>query len=368
MTEQTCAACPPSKVTWQRIVLGIGVIIACYFLLKELGLLSFSPQTGEIQSLGAIFAIGLVAAMSSCSAVVTGVVAAVSTTKIPLSAHFYFNFGRVFGFAGFGALIGLLGQVFKLSTTLNGFMVLAIAVLMMTLGAKLMNIWPESLWYPRLPNWLATHFSWLTDLSKAHVPFILGAATFFLPCGFTQSVQLLALASGNPLQASIITTVFALGTVPSLFGIGLATSFTSGVMLKRLQYGIGVLVVALGVANVTNGAALLGFSPNMWFARAASANSPTLVNGAQLVQMEASVFGYSPDVIEVVEDTPVRWEIYGGEELGCASTLVVPGLGIQETLNKGFNEFLFTPSKPGSYSFSCSMGMVRGTLIVHPQS
>ncbi|MEI7901937.1 MAG: sulfite exporter TauE/SafE family protein [bacterium] len=33
---------------------------------------------------------------------------------------------------------------------------------------------------------------------------LLGAASFFLPCGFTQAVQIYALSTGNPLTAGMI--------------------------------------------------------------------------------------------------------------------------------------------------------------------
>ena len=47
----------------------------------------------------------------------------------------------------------------------------------------------------------------------------LGVATFFLPCGFTQAVQVYALSTGSPLTAGAIMAVFAIGTAPGLLAL-----------------------------------------------------------------------------------------------------------------------------------------------------
>ena len=48
---------------------------------------------------------------------------------------------------------------------------------------------------------------------------VLGVATFFLPCGFTQAVQVYALSTGSPLTAGAIMAVFAIGTAPGLLAL-----------------------------------------------------------------------------------------------------------------------------------------------------
>jgi sulfite exporter TauE/SafE len=54
--------------------------------------------------------------------------------------------------------------------------------------------------------------------------FVLGASTFFLPCGFTQAMQLYAMSSGNVFSGALIMGVFAVGTTPGLLSIGGLTS------------------------------------------------------------------------------------------------------------------------------------------------
>ena len=369
MQTQSCeVTATPTKLTWQRLLLGLGAVVATYWLLQVSGILTFSPQVAGATNLGAVFVVGLVAALSSCTAMVTGVVAAVSATQVTARAHAFFNLGRLFGFAGFGAVIGLLGQVLRLSIFANGLMVLAIALFMITLGAHLMRLLPRGVWYFSPPARLTQAIASLSTSRHPAVPLILGALTFFLPCGFTQSMQLYALSTGSPWQAAIIMTVFALGTLPSFVGIGLLTSSVKGVTKRRLNYLVGAMVIALGVANLQNGATLLGWAGFTPHTQRVSAASVLLPDGSQRVEMEITGQGYSPKTIEVIEDIPVTWEIYGTEQLGCANTLVAPTFNITTAIEPGFNQVHFTPTEPGTYVFSCSMGMVRGTMIVREKS
>lgn len=370
------AAVPLDGVAWSRLGGAVALVAVLYVLAQQTGILTFSPEVSDAAGLGAIFVIGLIAAFSSCTAVVGGLIAAFSarhaerhaqasfTTK--MAPHIVFNLGRIAGFAAFGALIGLLGQAIALSPQANGVLVVVIATLMIGLGIQLMDVLPPSIAI-RPPKWLAHRIHALSESDKPWVPSVLGALTFFLPCGFTQSVQLFAMTTGSPSAGALTMLVFALGTAPALLGIGAVTSSTKGASLKRMTRFVGAFVIVLGISNVSNGATLMGFTGFSNPPVVAATQQPSLVEGKQLVQMEVSRWGYSPDVIEVVEDVPVRWEIYGEEVLGCASTLVVPQLGLSTNIRKGLNVLEFIPKKPGQYVYSCSMGMYSGTLIVLAQ-
>ena len=151
--------------------------------------------------------------------------------------HVLFNVGRVVGFAVFGALIGLLGSALQLSTTANGVLTVIIALFMIVLGLQLMGLIPAGLVQPpkRLSHWVHD----LAERGHAWVPAVLGAATFFLPCGFTQSMQLFAMSTGSPVQGALTMTVFALGTLPALLGIGyVGPSFWLDRRIKRRQVAI----------------------------------------------------------------------------------------------------------------------------------
>ncbi|MBI5370317.1 sulfite exporter TauE/SafE family protein [Candidatus Uhrbacteria bacterium] len=361
-----------------RIGGALVLILAVYVIFKWMGLSTFSPQAESAGGLFAIFAIGLVASVSSCTAVVIGLLAAVSSAKAKeqahvsskdrLRPHFLFNIGRIVGFAVFGALIGLIGSAFQLSTTLNGLFVIVIALVMMSLGLHLLDVVPSHFARLAPPKWLSHRIHALQDSKHPAVPFVLGALTFFLPCGFTQSMQLYALSLGNPLQAALVMAVFALGTAPALLSVGILTSVAKGKTLQRVMRVAGAVVVVLGLTNMQNGAALFGMNFSPKHTSAASPSATLLQGGQQYIQMEVtSRSTYEPDTLEVIEGVPVEWQVYGSKSMGCASTLVQRDFGVQTRLQPGINTIRFTPNKVGNFLFSCSMGMVRGTLIVKPR-
>jgi uncharacterized protein len=362
----------PAPFSWDRVILAGALVFAAWLVLTRTGILNYAPTDAQGKGLFAVFGVGLVAAFSSCTAVVSGLLVAISSRAAALHQrasfvtkmrpHVAFNIGRILGFVGFGALVGAIGSALELSTTMNGVLVLIIALLMIGIGIDLLNVLPSGLAI-RPPKWLSHRIHAMVESESPFAPAVLGAATFFLPCGFTQSMQLYALSTGSPAQAAMIMGVFAFGTLPALLGLGAATSAMRGVALKKMTYAVGVLVVALGFSNVSNAATLLGFSG---FSTPSGASDVTiaLIDGKQIVPMEVTAFGYAPNVITVRKGIPVDWQIFGGDQLGCASTLVLNAFNVQSAIHPGENQVAFTPTKTGTFPFSCSMGMVRGTMVV----
>jgi len=90
-------------------------------------------------------------------------------------------------------------------------------------------------------------------------PALIGIGTFFLPCGFTQSMQLYALSTGNFAQGSLTMFFFALGTLPMLallsFGsLNIAHKPWKGIFFKTA----GIIVIALALLNFSNALATVG--------------------------------------------------------------------------------------------------------------
>ncbi len=356
---------------WKRLLLVLGAVVAAYLLGERLGLFRFSPAVGEGTGLLAVLFIGVVAAFSSCTAVVGGLVAAMSAAaaaRLPnasflerMRPHLSFNAGRLAGFAGFGALTGLLGRAVALTPFANGIFLLLVALLMLGIAARLLDLAPRS-FALKPPAWLADRIRALHASEHPLMPAAFGALTFFLPCGFTQSVQLYALSLGDPAAAAATMAVFALGTLPALLGVGAVFSAARGLALGRVTRVVGVAVALLALANAHNGLALLGVA----FPAPGGEGAALSVreNGAQAVRMAVTPYGtYEPSVLRVRADEPARWEIDGARQMGCADTLVVPALGLDVTLSPGLNVVDLPPLSPGRYAFSCGMGMVRGTLI-----
>ncbi|PIQ67883.1 hypothetical protein CO173_00290 [Candidatus Uhrbacteria bacterium CG_4_9_14_3_um_filter_41_35] len=367
-----------SASVFKRIGASLVVIVGLYIVLKQIGVLNFSPETEGISSYGSIFMIGLVAAFSSCSAVVAGLIVAVSTkankSKVVLKRaekmlpHLLFHAGRLLGFAGFGAMVGFIGQAFTLNPSLNAVLVIVLALFMIMIGVNLLGVLPRGLRVITPPKWLAHKIHNLVHSERKAVPVTLGALTFFLPCGFTQSMQLFALSTGDPRLASLVMLTFALGTAPVLLGLSYGATSVKGQSLKRFTQMAGAFVVVLGISNITNGATLLGFSGLQFVDAKQVITGNQIIEGEQVIKMAVTSRGtYEPDFLTVTEGIPVRWEIEGADFMGCADSLILRAFGVNVNLETGKNIVNFTPTKTGRYTFSCSMGMVRGTMNVISQ-
>ena len=75
--------------------------------------------------------------------------------------------------------------------------------------------------------------------------------------------------------------------------------------------------------------------------------------------------GYEPDVIVVERGRPVRLDFYRDETASCSDTVVLGDFGIARPLPAfKTTPVEFTPDKPGEFTFTCGMNMLRGKLIV----
>jgi plastocyanin domain-containing protein len=75
--------------------------------------------------------------------------------------------------------------------------------------------------------------------------------------------------------------------------------------------------------------------------------------------------GYSPDVIVVRKDKPVRLSFYRDETNSCSEQVIFGDFGIARDLPAyKTTEVEFTPDRTGEFTFTCGMNMLRGKLIV----
>ncbi|WP_431951438.1 heavy metal translocating P-type ATPase [Actinacidiphila sp. bgisy167] len=91
-----------------------------------------------------------------------------------------------------------------------------------------------------------------------------------------------------------------------------------------------------------------------------------LEDGVQRVEVTVRG-GYSPDVIRVRQGTPVEI-VFDRQESGeCTSRVVFPDFKIGAGLPAHTRTAVrFDPDQAGSYSFTCGMHMIHGTLLVEP--
>lgn len=363
---------------WMEIAGVVIVTIALYNILSALDIVDLAPSTAGALTLGGVFLIGLVAGSSSCLAVTGGLLLSIAAKYH--DAHrsesawekfrplLHFNLGRLGGYFLFGGIVGLLGRTLIISPRMTGLMNIVISMIMVYLGLSILHIIPKGSCPIRLPKGLTRSIAGLTGSRHPVATAGIGALTFFLPCGFTQSLQLVALASGSFQTGALTMFIFAAGTLPSLLGLSALSSTAHGVVSRLFLRFSGAFVLLLALFNLNSGFLLVGIDVPRTLAAVFGVSSvipgaPSVQNGVQEIAMSITPKGYQPQNLTVRAGLPVRWTIDGTQSQGCTSVLVVPSLNITKMIARGINVIEFTaPAKPGPIAFSCSMGMVNGTI------
>jgi uncharacterized protein len=377
--EQAAAArpeCVPANASnstsWLRHyaeIVGISVVVAgAYLLLRRLDLLQGGMAVTDHLTYGLVFLIGLAASVSTCMAVTGGLVLAVAAKYEAVNAalapaekfrlHLCFNAGRLIGYAVLGGAIGALGSALAFSAAVNGALMLLASAVMVVIGLQLIGLLPSfglarivpAAWLERLRS--------LSASQSAPAAFLLGASTFFFPCGFTQALQLYVLAQASAATGALTMLVFALGTLPALLSLSAVTSFARGAMQRYVLKFAGALLILLSLVNIQYGLLLTGLetSPSQQTAKVERA---PIIGGVQVVSMKIVGLEYSPNRFSVQQGIPVSWRIDASEADGCGAVLIVPRLGIRRLLATGATNIIsFTPAQSGDIEFNCGMGMM----------
>ncbi|MEI6835922.1 MAG: sulfite exporter TauE/SafE family protein [Candidatus Falkowbacteria bacterium] len=374
-----------NKTEYVNLGIAFLIVIGLLLILKALGLTNINVGSDmSSPSFGLVVVIGLVAGFSTCMALVGGLSLGLSTkfaeahpestSAQKFIPHLYFVAGRILSYAFLGGLLGALGTIFRFSTLANGILTLIIGVVMLIMGLQLINI------FPRLNNFKFTlpkgiakalGFGQKKETYSHTQAMIIGGLTFFLPCGFTQAMQLYAVSTGNFWSGALVMGLFALGTAPGLLSIGGLTSLVKGKFKERFFQVAGVAVIFFALFNLNNGYTLASLSLESFGANNTSSENTvsdpnvTLENGVQVVHMAETGNGYTPNSFSIKKGVPVKWVIDAKEPYSCASSIMMPALNISKNLVAGENIIEFIPDSVGKLSFSCSMGMYTGVFNVY---
>ncbi len=239
--------------------------LALFVLLQKMGIVNL-VNSGSV-TYGTAFVIGIVASLSTCMAVVGGLLLSMSATFAKegdkVKPQLMFHGGRIVSFFILGGVIGALGSAFTLSTPVSFILGIIIGVVMLILGLNLLDVfdWAKKL-QPSMPKFIARHVHGVSNLNHMLTPLLVGIATFFLPCGFTQSMQIYTLTTGSFLKGGFTMLAFALGTLPVLALI----SFSSFSIKNNSKAGIffktaGLVVIMFALFNIINSLVIVGVIP-----------------------------------------------------------------------------------------------------------
>ncbi|GHU71122.1 hypothetical protein FACS1894184_17510 [Clostridia bacterium] len=371
------------------------IIAALYMLLQHFGILNrLVPSQLAEGGMGysMLFVVGLLTSVH-CIAMCGGINLSQSIRQNSAAAKPFdaflptvlYNVGRVISYTAVGFILGLVGMLFGggggagLPVAAQGILKLIAGVFMIIMGVNMLGLFPAlRKFQPRLP----AVFTRKANAGKAGKgPLIVGLLNGLMPCGPLQSMQILALASGNPIAGGMSMLMFSLGTVPLMLGLGTIVSALGKRFTHKVMTAGAVLVVVLGLAMLSQGGGLLnlniqlpgsavrnnnnGVTQGINKGGAAAENIVTIVEGTQVLNSVLRPGAY-PN-ITVKAGMPVKWTINApdGSINGCNNRLNIYEYGI---MNYGFqygdNVIEFTPDKAGRFQYTCWMGMIRGTITV----
>lgn len=357
------------------LVNAAAILFFLFILAQMIGFSEIASNFNQ-KSIAMAVVVGLVAGVSSCMALVGGLVLALSARHAELHPeatrmqkfrpHLFFNLGRALGFAVLGGFIGLVGAALQPSIKTMGILTIIVGGVMILLGLKLIEVFPVLQRVNiTMPKSIA-RFLGIGQEAKEYShkgAFIGGALTFFLPCGFTQAMQLFAISTGSFVQGALIMSLFALGTAPGLLGIGGLSSAFKGSKAKLFFATAGLAVIMLGIFNISNASRIVFPSNDAVTETATGSNDSVQVINA----IYRSGVDISPKEFTVKAGQPVKFLVDVKDQgSGCMSTIMIPGLYNKPLFLEQGNQLSmeFTPTKKGSYPITCAMGVKRGVLTV----
>ena len=133
-------------VIWQAIPIGLAFLVL-FFILQKSGILNLG--IGGTATPATSFIIGLIASVSSCLAIVGGLVLSLSATvsqdNVSDKKNFIlFHIGRLVSFAILGGVLGLIGNAIGISFTFTAILGITASAVMILLGLNLVGIFAKN--------------------------------------------------------------------------------------------------------------------------------------------------------------------------------------------------------------------------------
>lgn len=383
------------KAIWNTIQ-ELLVIIVLFLLLQYFGILNYLAPSSLADSgmgYGMLFIIGLITSVH-CIAMCGGINLSQTLhkgkqdiSKVMFKNALAYNIGRVVSYTVIGGILGAIGSLtgiggnLQTSTFLQGILKLLAGIIMVIMGVNMLGLFPVvrklKFRIPFLGKKIVSKVRrtlWGKKISaKGRMPFVVGLCNGFMPCGPLQSMQIIALASGNAFAGALSMFCFSLGTVPLMLGFGTFISMLGKRFTRQILRVGGILVVVMGLSMMSQGNALAGFE-NVFTtgtdgqilnaAKAGNTDIAVEKDGTQYVSSTLQSGKY-PD-ITVKAGEPVEWTIKASKEdiNGCNYKAVLQDFGVEQVFEEGENVIEFTPTETGTYTYSCWMGMITGTVHV----
>jgi sulfite exporter TauE/SafE len=277
-----------------------------------------------------------------------------------------------------GFLLGLVGQMFQLSPVSRAILQVGIGIFMLGSALRMLDVHPFFRYFAiEAPPFLRRKIRKVAaknDGASLATPLFLGLITVLIPCGVTQAMMAVALATGNPVEGAALMFAFTLGTSPVFFAVTYFASHLGKKLEKSFTRVAAIVILVLAIITIDSGLTLAGspvsFSrlagnilPGTGQALMMSSGEP--VGDGTVVTVNVKNNGYEPQVIHAKAGVPVTLRMVSKNVKSCSLAIIIPALDIFEILDPtGVREISLPPQTAGTrLQYSCSMGMYSGTIV-----
>lgn len=352
------------KSNKEMIALSTLLVVLAYLLVERV-IPDFNVMLTSNQKIGylLLFIVGLTTSfhcVSMCGGIALSQLQA-TFSKHQMRRHLDYNLGRVLSYSLLGGVVGALGSFITTDIGILKGLPIFLGALMVLMGLNKVGF------LTRKPVLMSGKLNLILGRFKAkigsHGSFVMGLLNGFMPCGPLQLMQLYALGTGSFMVGALSMFFFSLGTVPLMLGLGVFLSKMS-VYSRTLVHKIGgALIIILGLNMTISGMATVGVNFNFSFDQTPRIEAE-VVDGIQLVEFDLERRRYEDIVVKVGMPVKLIINANQGTLNGCNKTLLLNEFGIREDLTIGQNEISFIPSKNGTFTYSCWMGMIRNSIKV----
>ncbi len=298
--------------------------------------------------------------------------------------HFAYQGAKILSYVLVGLLLGTLGSLFDIGG-LRGWVTVFAGVFMVLLGVQMTGAFPvlNKLTF-KPPRVLVSAIGTLrkkavADEAAGHVsiatPITFGLLTGLLPCGPLQTAQIAAAGAGSPIDGALAMLGFGLGTAPLMLGFGAVSGMLSNTFKKRMMVVAAILIALLGLVMLNRGLSIVGSPVTAQTIKQAVVGSPVAptdttgftpgADGVVEIPLVIENTRFVPQTVAIPADTPVRLIVDRREDGACSDQIAMPQIGILQDLAPNATTIVEIPAtKAGSYTLTCGMGMMSGTLQV----
>lgn len=358
------------RFNFDRLLKSVIIVGMLAFIFYKLDIAQYLPSVGNNLSLGVALLMWIIASVSTCLAIVWSIVIGFSEygdtqtwTRHHIKTQLAFHAWRIGWFFILWWLLWLIGKAVAISLTATTILTIFVGIVVLWMGLNLLHILPNitSLGL-HLPK--SRSEKTLTTKNPIFAPLV-GALTFFLPCWFTLSMQLIAVNTGNFWLWGLAMAIFALWTMPVLFAVGLWSSYIKEHKFKLLHTIIGTFIVFFGIFMIINGRRML-----WWLSAFKDTNNNVSSFTGEYKRINVWHNGLSmvPEIVTLSAGGNYEFIVTPSENgKWCMSTQTIPGLdrSVNRIIKGQHIIYKFNNIQAGTYNVICwTMWMYQWQIVV----